>query len=76
MLISKLIGEKGRLIAIEPTEYALRKLKRNLELNKNISNITVIDKVISDIEYKGKDKFNSDWSTNNLQSPYKIEYYS
>ena len=30
LLISKLIGEKGRLIAIEPTEYALGKLKRNL----------------------------------------------
>lgn len=76
LLISKLIGEKGRLIAIEPTEYALGKLKRNLELNKNISNITVIDKVISNTEYKGKGKFNSDWSTNNLQSPHEIEYYS
>jgi FkbM family methyltransferase len=76
LLISKLIGEKGHLIAIEPTEYALKKLKFNIELNKNISNITVVDKIISDIQYKGSGTFNSDWSTNSLQAPQQIEFYS
>jgi FkbM family methyltransferase len=76
LLIGKLIGKKGRLIAIEPTEYALRKLNRNISLNEDISNITVIDKIISDDEYKGKDIFNSDWSTKSTQSPCSIEFYS
>jgi FkbM family methyltransferase len=76
LLIGKLVGEKGRLIAIEPTEYALRKLNRNISLNEDISNITVIDKIISDAQYKGKDIFNSDWSTKNSQSPCSIEFNS
>lgn len=76
LLIAKLIGEKGQLIAIEPTKFALNKLTHNISLNKDLSNITVVDKIVSDTVYKGNDIFNSDWNMNSSQSPQNIEFVS
>ena len=74
--IAKLAGKKGRVIAIEPTQFAIEKLKKNISLNPNISNITVVKKVVSDVEARGKDAINSDWSMNSQQSPEKINFLS
>lgn len=37
-----LTGEKGKVIAIEPSTWAIKKLERNLELNQNLSKIIEI----------------------------------
>ena len=35
--IASLLGEEGKVLAIEPTKFAFDKLKANLKLNKNLS---------------------------------------
>jgi FkbM family methyltransferase len=35
--LAKLVGPKGRVIAFEPTEFAFRKLRRNLDLNPSLA---------------------------------------
>ncbi|GIS26519.1 MAG: hypothetical protein CM15mP127_08920 [Gammaproteobacteria bacterium] len=36
MIISKIIGNDGRLISIEPTSYAFYKLQKNFNLNPSL----------------------------------------
>jgi FkbM family methyltransferase len=35
--LARMVGERGRVIAFEPTDYAFQRLLRNLELNPDIS---------------------------------------
>src|ERR1700716_3555273 len=35
--LAHLVGPKGRVIAFEPTDYAFRKLSRNLEINPQLA---------------------------------------
>jgi FkbM family methyltransferase len=44
--ISRLIGEKGKIYAIEPTDYAYNKLKRNLLINKNLVKKVQADQIV------------------------------
>ena len=74
--IAKLVGINGRVIAIEPTKFAISKLKKNISLNPDISNITIVEKVISDVETSGEEQFNSDWGMNSHKSPEKINFLS
>ncbi len=76
LIMANLVGNNGHVIAVEPTQYAIDKLKMNISLNSNISNITLIEKVISDSETSDEDTFNSDWKKNSEQSPHKISFKS
>lgn len=73
LLMSKLVGNKGCIYAIEPTKFALEKLKKNLSLNPSLSNVKIIECLISNYT-SGKDNYekvilNSDWSRNGNTSP-------
>jgi len=47
--IARLVGSTGRVIAIEPSPWALKKLARNLELNPELdSRVTVVEGYLSD----------------------------
>jgi FkbM family methyltransferase len=35
--MARFVGQEGRVIAFEPTEYAMRKLRRNLQLNPQLA---------------------------------------
>jgi FkbM family methyltransferase len=37
MLLAELVGPSGRVLSFEPTEYAVRKLRRNLDLNSRLA---------------------------------------
>lgn len=76
LLIAKIIGKKGKIIAIEPTKFAINKLNRNISLNKDLSNISVVKKIVSDSVYNGSDEFNSDWSMSSPQVPHKLDFVS
>ena len=58
LIMANLVGNNGHVIAVEPSQYAIDKLKINISLNSNISNITLIEKVISDSETIDEDTFN------------------
>ena len=75
-LIEYIFGKKGKIIAVEPTEFAFNKLNRNISLNKDLSNISVIKKIVSDSVYEGSDEFNSDWDLSKSQSPHKLDFVS
>lgn len=47
ILLSKLVGETGHVIAVEPSPRNLAKLRANIELN-GCTNVEVIDKALSD----------------------------
>ena len=47
--MARLVGSAGRVIAIEPSPWALKKLARNLELNPELdSRVTVVERYLSD----------------------------
>jgi FkbM family methyltransferase len=37
LLLADLVGSSGRVLSFEPTEFAIRKLRRNLELNPDLA---------------------------------------
>jgi FkbM family methyltransferase len=46
--LAQLVGPNGRVIAFEPTEFAFRKLSRNLELNPRLANrVTACDCILT-----------------------------
>ncbi len=47
LIESRLVGEKGRIYAVEPSPYNVDNLKRNIKLN-NIKNIEVFELAIGD----------------------------
>jgi FkbM family methyltransferase len=61
IIAGKLVGNKGRVIAIEPQTRLQNIIHKNIELNK-LSNIEIIKMVISD--KKGKEIFNLSPDTN------------
>ena len=44
--MAKLVGKRGRVYAVEPTNYAYDKLTNNLSINKNLSQRVQVDQVI------------------------------
>jgi FkbM family methyltransferase len=50
LLIAKLCSQ-GKVYAFEPTDYASTKLRRNLELNPALSNVTIVQKLVSDTNH-------------------------
>jgi FkbM family methyltransferase len=55
------VGEKGRVIAFEPTSWAFLKLKRNVELN-SFNNIILEKLALSDVNRKDTVSFPSSWT--------------
>jgi len=47
LLASRLVGPRGRVVAIEPMPENLQALERNLELN-GVANVTVVDRAVGD----------------------------
>ena len=46
--LAAMVGEKGRVIAFEPTDYACKKLQTNLNLNKKlVSRVTVVQALLA-----------------------------
>jgi len=66
LIISKIIGDKGKLYAFEPTDYAFKKLKFNYDLNQNLSQNTTLYKLfVSNKENVKKNlKIRSSWKVN------------
>lgn len=75
LLMAKLVSNNGQVIAIEPTEFALRKLRNNIGLNPSLEKrIKIFENVVSDkISSSQEFLINSDWSLNGKQNPEKIE---
>lgn len=46
--MAKAVGPSGSVLAIEPTSWGLRKLRRNLGLNRGFSNVDLVQVGISD----------------------------
>ena len=45
--LAAMVGEKGRIIAFEPTDYAFKKLQTNLDLNKSLaSRVTTVQALL------------------------------
>lgn len=40
--LARLVGPTGRVVAIEPTDWAVGRLRRNLQLNENLANIVTV----------------------------------
>lgn len=63
MLLATLVGPAGRVLAFEPTDYAWKKLQRNLALN-NIPWITSVKAALSDEPADGRAvDFRASWRT-------------
>lgn len=51
LVMSRIVGRTGRVYAFEPTDFAMLKLKRNVELNKEFSeNITLLQNIVTNGE--------------------------
>lgn len=65
LLMSKCVGENGRVIAFEPTTWAFEKLKNNISLNKELAgSITTIHGFLSDGSTKLPKQICSSWEIN------------
>ena len=73
LLIGSLVGNGGSVVAVEPTEFALKKLRKNIDLNPHIKSIDVVDSIASDAEILIIDNLNSDWSLDSTQSPQPLK---
>ena len=73
LLIGSLVGNGGSVIAVEPTDFALKKLRKNIDLNPQIKSIDVVDSIASDAEILIIDNLNSDWSLDSTQSPQRLK---
>jgi FkbM family methyltransferase len=58
LLFSKLVGQNGRVVAFEPNNLSLKKLKFHIALNK-VKNVTIIEKAVAD-KVKSYDFFELD----------------
>ena len=60
--LAHLVGPSGRVIAVEPTSYAVHKLKANLALNPaTAARITVVQAMLGDDEGELEDAIPSSW---------------
>jgi len=65
LIMAKLVGSKGHIYAFEPTEYAVKKLQTNVNLNPNLQNITITKEIVTNSTKKlPKLKFKSSWNIN------------
>lgn len=46
--LARLVGHSGHVYAFEPTDWACMKLRRNLELNPDLENVTLLQTALSD----------------------------
>lgn len=61
--MAKSVGEKGKVYAIEPTNYAFNKLKNNIMLNPVISNRIIPRQLLLVSEYNKNDKISGIYSS-------------
>ena len=74
LIISKIIGNDGRLISIEPTSYAFNKLQKNFDLNPLLKvNTTLLQNYISNNDNKKCKKFGQAGKYMNLINSKKKE---
>lgn len=79
LIISKIIGKNGNLVAIEPTDYAFSKLQRNYNLNPALKeNTKLLKTYISNKEHDKVAKIRSSWQINasNQIKDHKDETYT
>jgi FkbM family methyltransferase len=70
LLMAKLVGVNGCVIAIEPTQYGRRKLSRNIALNPDLKNIRIISSVISSEKIEMPSlSINPSWSLSGDKEP-------
>jgi FkbM family methyltransferase len=74
--LATLVGQKGRVYAFEPTEWAIGKLKKNLSLNSGFNNVIIEGLALSDIiEFKKHYRIRSRWDVEGRKTA-KEEGYS
>lgn len=71
VLLSKLVGDKGRVIAFEPTKHFGKVLKKNIEAN-GVSNVSIqeyalSDKAEEDTIFIGKDSATMNWASDECE---------
>jgi FkbM family methyltransferase len=61
--LGRLVGPTGKVYAFEPTDYAFRKLERNLELNPEIASSVVAEQIrlIGNRQRESSDEIYSSW---------------
>lgn len=59
--MAKMVGKDGHVTAFEPMEWAMKKLKRNVELN-DFRNITIENIGLSDLEENKEVTFRTSWT--------------
>ena len=64
------IFQKSKIYSIEPTDYAFKKLKKNISLNKEIKNIKIFQYFISNIKKVPKEVYSS-WELNTNNKKHK-----
>jgi FkbM family methyltransferase len=63
LLLGSLVGDAGRVIAFEPTNFAWKKLVRNLSLNR-MPWITAVNAALADCDENGRNiDFRASWRT-------------
>jgi FkbM family methyltransferase len=70
--MAKIIGTGGRIVAFEPMEWPLKKLKRNIELN-NFNNILVENIGLSEFEEDKVINFRSSWTIDETVIPESLK---
>lgn len=70
LLIGNLIGNNGRIYAFEPTDFASRKLEKNISLNPSLTNITVRNELVTNGESDlPKLDIRSSWTVDGKNAP-------
>ena len=61
--MSRIVEKSGHVYAFEPTDFAMSKLKRNVELNKEFSgNITLLQNIVTNGELSvPRQRIRSSW---------------
>lgn len=63
--LAQLVGKNGHIYAIEPTDYAIEKLKKNIDLNPNLKDrITTLQAFLADITTTLPESVSASWSIN------------
>lgn len=60
---------QGKVYALEPTDYAYKKLVKNIELNKDIRNIKVEKVFLTNSEMEKVETVSSSWNISNIEDP-------
>jgi len=66
--LAKLVGTSGHVYMFEPTDWALKKLRKNLSLNSELSHVTVERTVLSDQDISGQQySIRSQWQADGVE---------